>query len=78
MYPACRLKNIPISGLRSRLSRLPDQGDVHDVAVYKSQLYGVDAGEHPSWSIDEPEWQHPGYPPMNFPSGATVFKIDLV
>lgn len=57
---------------------LPDQGDIHDVAVYKGQLYGVDAGEHPSWSIDKPQWQHPGYPPMNSPSGATVFKIDLV
>jgi hypothetical protein len=56
---------------------LPNQGDIHDVAVYKGQLYGVDAGEHPSWSIDKPEWQHPGYPPMNSPSGATVFKIDL-
>jgi hypothetical protein len=57
---------------------LPDQGDIHDVAVYKGQLYGVDAGEHPSWSIDKPEWQHSGYPPMNSPSGATVFKIELV
>jgi hypothetical protein len=57
---------------------LANQGDIHDVAVHNGQLYGVDAGEHPSWSIDVPAWQHPGYPPMNSPSGATVFKIDLV
>jgi len=42
------------------------------------QLYGVDAGEHPSWSIDVPAYQHPGFPPMNSPSGGSVFKIDLV
>jgi hypothetical protein len=57
---------------------MPNQGDIHDVAIYKGQLYGVDAGEHPSWSIDVSAYQHPGYPPMNSPSGATVFKIDLV
>ena len=57
---------------------LPDQGDIHDVAVYKGQLYGVDAGEHPSWSIDVPAYQHPGFPPMNSPTGGYVFKIDLV
>ena len=29
--------------------------DIHDVTINKGQLYGVDAGEHPSWSIDVPE-----------------------
>jgi hypothetical protein len=38
----------------------------------------VDAGGHPSWAIDKPQWQYPGYQPMNSPAGATVFKIDLV
>ncbi len=56
----------------------PDQGDIHDVAVHNGQLYGVDAGEHPSWSIDVPAYQHPGYPPMNSPSGGSVFRIDLL
>ena len=57
---------------------VPGSCDIHDVAVHNGQLYGVDAGEHPSWSIDIPAYQHPGYPPMNSPSGAYVFKIDLL
>ena len=56
----------------------PGSCDIHDVAVYNGQLYGVDAGEHPSWSIDVPAYQHPGFPPMNSPSGGYVFKIDLI
>ncbi|HEX3755600.1 MAG TPA: hypothetical protein VHV26_11045 [Rhizomicrobium sp.] len=57
---------------------VPGSCDMHDVAVHDGQLYGVDAGEHPSWSIDVPAYQHPGYPPMNSPSGGYVFKIDLI
>ena len=56
----------------------PGSCDIHDVTVNKSQLYGVDAGEHPGWSIDVPEYQHPGYPPLNSPSGCYVFRIDLI
>ena len=52
--------------------------DIHDVAVYNGQLYGVDAGEHPGWSIDNPAYQHPGFPPLNSPSGGYVFRIDLI
>ena len=33
---------------------------MHDVAVRDGRLYGVDAGEHPGWSIDNPANQHPG------------------
>lgn len=55
----------------------PGSCDIHDVAVYNGQLYGVDAGEHPGWSIDNPAYQHPGYPPLNSPSGCYVFRIDL-
>lgn len=56
----------------------PGSCDMHDVTVNNGQLYGVDAGEHPGWSIDKPEYQRPGYPPLNSPSGAYVFKIDLL
>lgn len=57
---------------------VPGSCDMHDVAVYKGQLYGVDAGEHPGWSIDNPAYQHPGFPPLNSPSGGYVFRIDLI
>jgi len=56
----------------------PGSCDIHDVAVHNGQLYGVDAGEHPSWSIDVPAYQHPGFPPLNSPSGGYVFRIDLI
>jgi hypothetical protein len=52
--------------------------DIHDVAVYNGQLYGVDAGEHPGWSIDNPAYQRPGFPPLNSPSGGYVFRIYLI
>ena len=57
---------------------VPGSCDMHDVTVYDGQLYGVDAGEHPGWSIDKPEYQHPGFPPLNTASACTVFKIDLI
>jgi hypothetical protein len=57
---------------------VPGSCDLHDVAVYNGQLYGVDAGEHPGWSIDNPAYQHPGFPPLNSPSGGYVFRIDLI
>jgi len=57
---------------------VPGSADMHDVTIHEGQLYGVDAGEHPGWSIDVAEYQHPGYPPINSPWGCTVFKIDLV
>jgi hypothetical protein len=52
--------------------------DMHDVCIYKGQLYGVDAGEHPGWTIDNPTYQRPGWPPLNSPSAGWVFKIDLI
>ena len=57
---------------------VPGSADIHDVTVNKGQLYGVDAGEHPGWSIDVPEYQHKGYPPLNSPTGCQIFKIDLI
>ena len=57
---------------------VPGSCDMHDVTVHNGQLYGVDAGEHPGWSIDKPEYQQPGFPPLNSPSGGAVFKIDLM
>jgi len=57
---------------------MPGSCDLHDVAVYNGQLYGVDAGEHPGWSIDKPDYQHPGFPPLNSPSAGYVFRIELV
>jgi hypothetical protein len=56
----------------------PGSCDMHDVTVNNGQLYGVDAGEHPGWSIDKPEYQQPGFPPLNSPSGGYVFRIDLL
>lgn len=52
--------------------------DMHDVAVHNGELYGVDAGEHPGWSIDIPQFQHQGFPPENSPTGGYVFRIDLI
>jgi len=57
---------------------VPGSCDIHDVSVYNGQLYGVDAGEHPGWSIDNPAYQHPGFPPLNSPSGGYIFRIDLI
>jgi hypothetical protein len=56
----------------------PGSCDMHDVTVNNGQLYGVDAGEHPGWSIDKPEYQRPGFPPLNSPSGGYVFRIELL
>jgi hypothetical protein len=50
---------------------------MHDVTVWNGQLYGVDAGEHPGWPIDE-KYARPGFPELNSPSGGYVFKIDLI
>lgn len=57
---------------------VPGSADIHDVTVNKGQLYGVDAGEHPGWSIDVPDYQQKGYPPLNSPTGCQIFKIDLI
>jgi len=57
---------------------VPGSCDIHDVTVDNGVLIGVDAGEHPGWSIDNPSYQHPGFPPINSPSGGYVFRIDLI
>jgi hypothetical protein len=57
---------------------VPGSCDLHDVTVADGVLYGVDAGEHPGWSIDNPAYQHPGFPPLNSPSGGYVCRIDLI
>jgi hypothetical protein len=57
---------------------VPGSCDMHDVALRDGVLYGVDAGEHPAWPIDNPAYQHPGWPPLNSPSGGYVFRIDLI
>jgi hypothetical protein len=56
---------------------LPGSCDIHDVTIHNGQLYGVDAGEHPGWPIDD-KFARPGFPHLNSPSGGYVFKIDLV
>jgi hypothetical protein len=56
---------------------VPGSCDMHDVTVWNGQLYGVDAGEHPGWPIDE-KYARPGFPELNSPSGGYVFKIDLI
>ena len=47
-------------------------------AIHDGVFYGVDAGEHPRWSIDNPKYQRPGWPPLNSPYGGYVFRIDFV
>ena len=54
---------------------VPGSCDMHDVCVLDGQLYGVDAGEHPGWPIND-KYARPGFPPLNSPSGGYVFKID--
>ena len=39
----------------------PGSCDMHDVTVNNGQLSGVDAGEHPGWSIDKPEYSTQGF-----------------
>jgi len=56
---------------------VPGSCDMHDVAVWNGELYGVDAGEHPGWPIEE-KYARPGFPELNSPSGGYVFKIDLI
>jgi len=56
---------------------VPGSCDMHDVCVLDGQLYGVDAGEHPGWPIDD-KYARPGFPELNSPSGGYVFKIDLI
>ena len=51
--------------------------DLHDIAIHRGQLYGVDAGEHPGFSIDVPTFQHSDFPPENSPTGGYVFRIDV-
>jgi len=57
---------------------VPGSCDIHDVTVADGVLFGVAAGEHPGWSIDNPAYQRPGFPPLNSPSGGYVFRIDLI
>jgi hypothetical protein len=51
--------------------------DLHDITIHNGQLYAVDAGEHPGYSIDVPEFQHEDFPPENSPTGGYVFRIDV-
>jgi hypothetical protein len=53
--------------------------DPHDIAIHNGVFYGVDAGEHPGWPIDNPAYQRPGWAePLNSPYGGYVFRIDFV
>jgi hypothetical protein len=57
---------------------LPGTCDPHDIAIHNGVFYGVDAGEHPRWAIDNPKYQRAGWPPLNSPFGGYVFRIDFV
>ena len=57
---------------------VPGSCDPHDLAIHNGVFYGVDAGEHPRWAIDNPAYQRPGWPPLNSPFGGYVFKIDFI
>ena len=52
--------------------------DPHDIAIHDGVFYGVDAGEHPRWPIDNPKYQRPGWPPLNSPYAGYVFRIDFI
>lgn len=56
----------------------PGSCDPHDIAIHNGTFYGVDAGEHPAWPIDNPAYQRKGWPPLNSPFGGYVFRIDFV
>jgi hypothetical protein len=56
---------------------VPGSCDIHDVCVWNGQLYGVDAGEHPGWPLNE-KYAQPGFPELNSPSGGAIFRIDLL
>jgi hypothetical protein len=70
--------NVKTGQVVEHVEFVPGSCDIHDVTVNNGQLYGVDAGEHPGWSIDKPAYQHPGFPPMNSPTGGYVCRIDLI
>jgi hypothetical protein len=53
--------------------------DPHDIAIVDGIFYGVDAGEHPGWAVDNPAYQRPGWSePLNSPYGGYVFRIDFL
>jgi hypothetical protein len=57
----------------------PDGCDPHDIAIHNGVFYGVDAGEHPGWPIDNPAYQRAGWSePLNSPFGGYIFRIDFV
>jgi hypothetical protein len=57
---------------------MPGSCDPHDIAIHDGVFYGVDAGEHPRWAIDNPAYQRPGWPPLNSPYGGYIFRIDYI
>jgi hypothetical protein len=57
---------------------LPGSCDPHDIAIHNGVFYGVDAGEHPRWAIDNPAYQRSGWPPLNSPFSGYVFRIDFI
>jgi hypothetical protein len=53
--------------------------DPHDIAIHNGIFYGVDAGEHPGWPVDNPAYQRAGWTePLNSPYGGYIFRIDFV
>jgi hypothetical protein len=56
---------------------VPGSADIHDICAMDGQLYGVDAGEHPGWPINE-KYAQPGFPEINSPTGGYIVKIDLI
>jgi hypothetical protein len=57
----------------------PGGCDPHDIAIHNGVFYGVDAGEHPGWPVDNPAYQRAGWSePLNSPFGGYVFRIDFV
>jgi hypothetical protein len=53
--------------------------DPHDIAIHNGIFYGVDAGEHPGWPVDNPAYQRAGWTePLNSPYGGYIFRIDFI
>jgi hypothetical protein len=49
---------------------VPDSCDPHGIAIHNGVFYGVDAGEHPRWAIDNPKYSGPAGRHLTVPMAA--------
>ncbi len=78
-YTAKLIKYDIVSGEVLEIVELEKGCDPHDIAIHNGIFYGVDAGEHPGWPVDNPAYQRPGWDePLNSPYGGYIFRIDFL